>query len=185
MLDVHTHYPSREGEDVIQQDINSVGIHPWYIKEETVDEVINILVDKLEHDENKQIKAIGECGLDRLSTVPMDVQQRVFIKHVELSERFHLPLIIHCVKATDELLAIRRSCSPTQLWIWHGFRGKPQQLEQLLRAGLYISFGFKYNKESLLACPPDRMYLETDTDPRSVQELYDEISSFKEVNVRK
>lgn len=178
LVDIHSHYPSREGELVIQQDIDSVGVHPWYINEQTIDEVINNLVNKLESDDNKQIKAIGECGLDRLSTVSMDVQKRVFIKHIELSERFQLPLIIHCVKAMDDLLAIRKSYSPTQPWIWHGFRGKPEQLKQLLRAGLYVSFGFKYNRESLLACPANRMFLETDDDPRPISILYNKVQEY-------
>lgn len=205
MLDVHTHSPSREGETVIQQDVNSVGIHPCDIddklyelgyggeyryvimdgdvlKPSYLERLFDTIVDKLEHNDNHLIKAIGECGIDKLSTCPLTTQIQVFEQHVHLSEQYRLPLIIHCVRAMDELLEVRRRLSPTQPWIWHGFRGKPQQLQQLLRAGLYISFGFKYNKESLLACPPDRMFLETDTNPRSVQELYDEISSFKEVS---
>lgn len=178
LVDFHSHYPSRAGELVIQQDVDSIGIHPWYIEEENIEEVINILVNKLEHNDNKQIKAIGECGLDRLSTVPMEVQKKVFIKHVELSERFHLPLIIHCVKCMNELLVIRKLCNPTQPWIWHGFRGKPEKLKQLLRAGFYISFGIKYNKESLLACPLDRMFLETDdNNSYSVYKVYAQVAN--------
>lgn len=175
LVDFHSHYPSRDGELIIQQDVDSVGLHPWYIDEGEVDKVINRLVNKLEQDDNKQIKAIGECGLDRLSTVSMDVQRLVFIKHIELSERFHLPIIIHCVKAVDEMLAIRHKYKPTQPWIWHGFRGKPEQLTQLLRAGFYVSFGFRYNTTSLAACPLDRMLLETDDDPRPVSILYNKV----------
>ncbi len=174
MRSLHSHYPGQTDEEVILQDVNSIGVHPWYAGEAD-EEVINNLVDKLQGDVNHLIKAIGECGLDKLCTVPIDKQIEVFRQQVLISEQFRLPLIIHCVKAMDELLQIRRELSPTLPWIWHGFRGKPQQLQQLINKGFYVSFGFKYNRESLKACPLERMFLETDDDPRPVQMVYEQV----------
>lgn len=178
LFNVHTHHPAQKGENVILQDVNSVGVHPWHA-DKVDEEVINRLVDNLQSDVNHSIKAIGECGLDKLCTVSMQKQMEVFRVHVELSEKFRLPLIIHCVKALEELLQVRRELSPTLPWIWHGFRGKPQQLQQLINSGFYISFGFKYNSDSLIACPIERMFLETDDDPRPIHLLYEQVMKEK------
>lgn len=52
--------------------------------------------------------AIGECGLDKYSQVDFDIQKQYFIKQIELSELTHKPLIIHCVKAYNELLNLKK-----------------------------------------------------------------------------
>ena len=72
----------------------------------------------------EQFVAVGEAGFDKLTAAPMELQVRMFEKQVELSEKYRLPLIIHCVKAMDELLAVRKKLNPAQPWIWHGFRGE-------------------------------------------------------------
>lgn len=156
------------------QNYLSLGIHPWDVERYNINEVFNRFVNNLQNDENHRIAAIGECGLDKLCTSPLDLQKEVFIKHVELSERFGLPIIVHCVKAMDELLRIRREMRPTLPWIWHGFRGKPEQMRQLLDAGMYISFGFKHNAQSMDECPAERMLFETDCDERPVSLLYEQ-----------
>ena len=58
----------------------------------------------------------------------------VFREHVKLSEMLRKPLIVHCVKAVDELLAIRKEMGVTHPWVLHGYRGGPEQAEQLRRA---------------------------------------------------
>lgn len=190
LFDCHSHYPSRQGEWVVQQGVNSVGIHPWEVydlfktyvdnvgtsssarwtpaMEEALDELMNSLVYKLQAPEGKHIIAIGECGMDKLCTSPLPWQEEVFKSQVELSEQYHLPLIIHGVKAQEELVRLKRQLAPRQPWVWHGFRGKPQQMEQLLRAGFYISFGFRYNAASLATCPPEYCLFESDDDARPV-----------------
>ena len=59
-----------------------------------------------------------------MAKAPMELQLAVFKEQVKLSEKLGLPLIIHCVKAMDELLAVKKEFRPQQAWIWHGFRGK-------------------------------------------------------------
>ena len=120
---------------------------------------------------------VGECGIDKLCTVPVEKQVDKFRQHILLSEQYHVPVIIHCVKAQEELLRVRREMRPTQAWIWHGFRGKPQQLEQIIQAGLYVSFGIRYNRESLLRCPSDRLFLETDNAPVTIEQVYAQVST--------
>ena len=92
----------------------------------------------------------------------MELQLTVFKAQVRLSEEYGLPLIIHCVKAMDELLGSEKEFRPQQAWIWHGFRGKPEQAMQLLKKGFYLSFGEYYPDETMQIVPDERLFLETD-----------------------
>ena len=51
-----------------------------------------------------------------------------------------------------------------QPWIWHGFRGSPQQADQFLalREKNYLSFGERFNPAAAAAVNPGRMLVETD-----------------------
>lgn len=192
-IDVHTHHGSLAGETVFQQDVHTLGIHPWHITAENIDNLILSFDQKLSENmfitcslqefiqNDKGIVAIGECGLDKLCHTPFPLQLRAFEHQVRKSEELHLPLILHCVKALDDVLQVRKQLRATQPWIFHGFRGKPQQLSQLLSKDIYPSFGFQYNKSSLLSCPLDKLLLETDDQSLPVSQLYESVA--KDLNI--
>ena len=114
----------------------SAGIHPWYINEsKTQFEELLVLV------KNQKCLAIGECGLDKLCSSPFGQQMEVFKKQIELAEKLQKPLIIHCVKAFDELLKIKKSSKTGVPWVIHGFNQKNEMAKQLLAQGFYFSFG--------------------------------------------
>ncbi|MBO5676677.1 MAG: TatD family hydrolase [Bacteroidaceae bacterium] len=137
----------------------SVGIHPWWMAETAWEDLKEGLYFWATH---PQVVRIGECGLDRLKGASLVVQEEAFLAHVSLSEQLQKPLTIHCVKAYDRLLALRKQLRPTQLWAIHGFRGKPELAQQLLAAGFDLSFGASYNEDAFHLCPPTRRYRETD-----------------------
>lgn len=101
----------------------------------------------------------------------MELQLTVFKAQVRLSEEYGLPLIIHCVKAMDELLAVKKEFRPQQAWIWHGFRGKPEQAVQLLKKGFYLSFGEHYPDETMQTVPDERLFLETDNSSLDIEDI--------------
>ena len=169
-IDFHTHHPSREGETVIQDGIDTWGAHPWHPQFPPEARL-------------PQALAIGECGLDRLCTTPYERQIEVFRQQIRLSELLHKPLILHCVHAIDDVLRMQMEEQATQPWIFHAFRGKPQQLRQILRRGMYVSFGFRHNSESLIACPAERLLLETDDNPRPVSQLYQEVARLRHMDI--
>jgi len=170
LIDFHSHHPSRQGERVIQQDIDSWGIHPWNADTSTLPP----------HFPNDlPYMAIGECGIDKLCGVELSTQINVFRQHILWSEELCKPLILHCVKAIDEMILLRRESKATQPWIFHGFRGKPQQMRSLLSFGFYISFGFQHNIQSLLTCPLENLLMETDEDKRSINLLYTETATLR------
>lgn len=133
--------------------------------------------------ENEVSLGCEEHGMDRRWDIPLAEQETAFRQHVQESERTGKPLVIHCVRTLEEILRIRRDMKPAQPWVMHGFRGKPQQLQSLLSAGIYVSFGLHYNQDSLLLCPLDRMFLETDDTPAPIAPLYKEVAQIKGIPV--
>lgn len=175
LLNVHTHYPTgnpvadeivnvRPGESSgLLPNLYSAGLHPWFLTEMSLNSDLEWLrshaVDAI---------AIGEAGLDKLVNVPANLQMAAFRACIAVSEQSGKPLIIHCVKAFDAVIALKKSLKPSQPWIIHGFDKHPQTAGELLRAGCYLSFGKALFNErshaagSLRATPADRFFLETD-----------------------
>ena len=154
----------------------SVGIHPWYINANWQSEFASIAGFAKE----KNVVAIGECGFDMLkSPAPIELQEEIFKTHVELSEELLKPLIIHCVKAHDRLIALRKELKPQQAWILHGFRGKPQQTEQLIKAGFHISLGERFNPDSARMIPADRLFIESDESSAAIADIYAAVACAK------
>ncbi|MDE6416678.1 MAG: TatD family hydrolase [Duncaniella sp.] len=137
----------------------SAGIHPW--RADLADDEMLSRLATLARQSN--FTAIGETGLDALRGSDMEIQSAVFAKHITLAAELEKPLIIHCVRAWQQLIAIsRRYGKHAAPWIIHGFRGKPQLARQLLDAGFSLSFGQHYNPESFAITPVDRRYAESD-----------------------
>ena len=148
----------------------SIGIHPWKINEARLSTYIDFIERYAAFD---CVKAIGECGLDKLCNTPWSAQLRAFVAQIKISETLKKPLIIHCVKAYDELIALKKEMAPCQAWIIHGFRGKPEQMKQLVnRPGLYLSFCPKFNKKTFQLTPLDRVFVETDDSKCTIEEVY-------------
>ena len=102
---------------------------------------------------------------------------------MEFAEKYELPLIIHCVKAMDELLALRKERAPKQPWIWHGFRGKPDQAKLLLQIGFYLSFGMHYSSEAMNVVPDSRLFLETDDSLLDIEDILCQAARVRGVEV--
>ena len=181
LTDIHTHNTERQGRSIYNSGAHylseihiSMGIHPWKISEAWREELLSIA----ESAKADNVVAIGECGIDKLkSTVSTELQEKVFKAHIELSEKLHKPLIIHCVKAYDRILALHRENKPAQAWIIHGFRGKPNLARQLIRAGLHLSFGEHFNADSVAAVPDEKILIESDESIKSIQEIYNAIAA--------
>ncbi|MFC0777389.1 TatD family hydrolase [Flavobacterium sp. HJSW_4] len=164
----------------------SIGIHPWYIDENRIDEDLKIIEEKLQ---TKNCLAIGECGLDKRIEVPFDLQISVFEKQLELAEKFNKPVVIHCVAAFQEVMAIKKKMKIKVPMIIHGFSKNNQLAEQLIAAGFYLSFG-KYLlknpdlKTVFLNVPNDRFFLETDTIQESIKDVYELASEYKKLDIK-
>jgi TatD DNase family protein len=119
-----------------------------------------------------RIVAIGETGLDKLKGPSLDVQIPVFKKHIALSESLGKPIIIHCVKAWEELIKVKKETKPTQPWVIHGYRGKPELTKRLINEGFLFSVGESINIDSLQMIPIDSLFCETDEGEMSIRDVY-------------
>ena len=152
----------------------AVGLHPIHVKDEDFDTNKYTAIIKTSI---KYIKAIGETGLDFYhSDENKNEQIKVLRQHIELANRFALPLILHCRGSREnskdaylELLKILNS-SESIVGVMHCFLGDWQIAQEFLNLGLYIGFTgiitFKnVNKELLDVVkniPLDRILVETD-----------------------
>ncbi len=136
----------------------SLGIHPWHAAEANLDTVETLHTQA----SLPQVKAIGETGLDKNTPAP-DIQRTLLLDHIDISESLGKPLILHIVGAYNDIIALRKQLRPSQPWIIHGYRGKPQLTAELLRHGFYLSLGQHFNPMSAQIIPSDRLLVETDT----------------------
>jgi TatD DNase family protein len=102
VIEIVNQYPQEFDETIPNY---SIGIHPWYIVEDRIDIDLQIIESKLK---NESCIAIGECGLDKRIEIPMALQQMVFEKQLALAEIYQKPVIIHCVGAFQEIIAIKK-----------------------------------------------------------------------------
>ncbi|MFZ4581751.1 MAG: TatD family hydrolase [Paludibacter sp.] len=158
----------------------SVGIHPWDVHNadpSTLHFIEKLLV-------NEKLKAIGECGFDRNAKASFKEQGYFFERQVLLSEKYEKPLIIHCVASFNEIILLRKRFNPTQNWILHGFRGKPEMASQLLKHGFALSYGVKYNPASVEITPIDQLCIETDIHFEiPIETIYREIATLKNCRI--
>lgn len=151
----------------------SAGIHPWHIA--SID--TGALLQQLSQiASSPQLLAIGECGLDKLSDSPVNIQEEIFKQQIEISEHNRKPMIIHCVKAFNELIRLRKETKARQEWIIHGFRGKPQLAETLMQHGIRISIGLKFNPAITDTVRPSQLLLETDDCHCNIETIYRQVA---------
>lgn len=183
ITDIHSHRPAPYPEGVVSlRDFNgillegqaySAGIHPW----DTATSVTEDTWSRLEElAADPRIVAIGECGVDLLKGGPLFRQLQILKRQVELSENSGKPLLLHCVKAADIILGLKRDLRPSQPWIIHGFRGKPEQARQLTDKGIFLSLGEKFNPETVMMMPREMLLAETDESQLPITEIIGALS---------
>ena len=142
----------------------SVGLHP----NDNLDELYDDGAYERLASSSAKVIAIGEVGLDYFRTTnatARSVQKERFEKQLELAERLHLPLIIHCRDAHEDMATILGSRQ--NRGVIHSFTGTPDEVDRYVSLGLHIgingiaTFTDQYN-ESIQAIPEDRILAETD-----------------------
>lgn len=189
-VNIHTHFEQSDGIFILngktKNDLSalySIGIHP---NEALIHE---FSFEKFEYEISQpNCVAIGECGLDKNISVPIETQISLFKQQIIFSEKHQLPLIIHCVKSWNEILIIKKELKPNQPWIYHGFR-KSNLVENVLDSGCYISIGTAiiYDQklqQAIQNIPLEKIFLETDDDTsHSIQEVYEAVAKIKNISI--
>lgn len=163
----------------------STGIHPWYINEDKIDEHLAVIEQRLQL---PNCLALGECGLDKRIEIPLDIQLNIFEKQLALAVKYNKPVILHCVAAYDEVIAVKKRLKIEVPMVIHGFSKNVQVAKQLLDNGFYLSFG-KYllrNPELsgvLAQVPFDRFFLETDTIEEGIAQVYEKAAQARNITM--
>ena len=166
----------------IENGYYSVGFHPYNVglveEEDTLNKV------RLST-ENLNVFAIGEIGLDKSIDAPTDAQMRIFEKQVEIAEFADLPVILHVVRAFNEMIEFMKAHNPSVPMIIHGYNGSREIAEELVKAGFLISFGEAIARdhskivEALLSVPVEKLFLETDEGDLDIREIYHTAAELK------
>jgi len=183
---VHTHYAAQAADERVLRNAYmcvprlqptpyalSAGLHPWFIGGDIAG-TRNRLYAALQ---NPQVKALGECGLDRLKGPPLPEQMRFLEMQKELAHKVGKPLVIHCVRAYDELFALLKDC--TVPVIMHDYQAGEVLSRRFMQ---YPQFFFSLGRGLLRAAPKhvkvyavlpqQRILFETDTLRMPVREIY-------------
>ena len=191
LFNIHTHH-LRPKESVIEilniyptENIKppyfSCGLHPWFIKKETWQDELILLDNKLK---TENCLALGECGLDKLSEVDFELQKKVFIEQLHLNSSYRKPIIIHCVKAYQEVLNLHKTEKIEQQFLFHGYRKNELLLKQIHAQGHEVSFGVNLMKNQNLQTifanlSMEKIFLETDDALFPIEEIYQKAATLK------
>lgn len=175
--DIHTHFQSGNfsvldiSEDfskAVSAEFFSVGVHPK--KEENSAEFSKTR----ELAAVKNCVAIGECGLDKFSPLPLNEQEKIFNAQIIVAQEFEKPLIIHCVRLYNEVLRLLKAAKFILPVVFHSYNGDPQTTKNLLK---YQNINFSFSEtslkdgnkglKSLEIIPLDRIFTESDMNPKT------------------
>ncbi len=182
ILEVVNQYPWEFSNEIPQY---SIGIHPWYINKERLQDDLQLISEKLK---TENCLALGECGLDKRIEIPLQIQTEVFQQQIELVQKTRKPIILHCVAAYQEVIGIKKEMNIENPMIIHGFSKNEQVAKSLLDNGFYLSFG-KYllrnpDLEKVFKfVPNDLLFLETDTIEESIAEVYQKAANYKQMTL--
>ena len=147
----------------------AAGYHPQDVKD-AKDEELEIIAKLSEHG---KCVAIGEIGLDYYWDKSFkEKQKEFFVKQIELANSRKLPINVHVRDATGDALEILKENKGKLVYggVMHCFSGSYETATELLKLGMYISFGgtltFKNARsipEVAAKIPLDRILTETDS----------------------
>lgn len=199
-IDIHRHSAYHGNADIVLRNIFhfathqvedqpycSVGLHPWHLKENSVDEDIEKVKEVAG---NRKVIAIGETGLDKSKETPLDLQKKVFKEHVQLAKDLSKPMVIHCVRGYSEMLQLRKELQHEKAWIFHWFNSNEQTGMDLIEKGCYLSFGHMLFNETSKAykafphIPLDNIFLETDDADFSIHDIYEKAAELRNIALK-
>lgn len=176
----------------------AVSVHPQDLEDDHSEKRLDDLKQVIEE---YHPDMIGETGLDYFSHPhTKEYQKHFFISQMEMAEQYHLPVNIHCRRASADTLDIlkRYSCRG----IMHSYSGSYEMAMLYIKAGYCISFGAsvlfpgaKRPKEVISRIPLDRLLIETDSpyqspvyghrhEPADVLRIYEAVSSIRNISLK-
>jgi len=118
----------------------------------------------------------------------MTIQIEIFKKQIALVQETEKPIILHCVAAFDELIAIKKALKIKNPMIIHGFSKNLEVAKTLFQHGFYISFGkYLFKNEDMekviTFAPENKIFIETDTLDMPISEVYEKAAFLRKISV--
>lgn len=145
----------------------AVGYHP-HNADQVTEADLALLRETAAH---PRVAAVGETGLDyHYMHANPENQQRVFRAQLDIAADLQKPVVIHTRQAFDESMQILAEyAGRLRGVVIHCYGGSPEQTEQVLERGYYVSFTgiitFKKSddlRQVAQMIPLDRLMIETD-----------------------
>lgn len=144
----------------------AVGIHPHDAKEAKESDYQQLA----DWCDIPKVVAIGEIGLDYYYDMsPREVQQQVFVRHIDVARQLKKPIIIHDRDAHGDVMAIIKKEAKGLTGVLHCFSGSLEMAKEVIKLGFYVSFAgpVTYAKDGKLKevaqhIPLERLLVETD-----------------------
>lgn len=199
-IDIHTHLCNRDEETIAVHNMNpelevknlsgrnffSAGLHPWYIKLPEENNMLLLLVK--EKTKTDHVIFVGEAGLDKRCATDFEEQKRVFEVQAVTAEENNRPMIIHCIRAYNEILKIYKKLNSKMTWIFHAYNGNIEMTRQLVTENFMFSFGeylfLPGTKaiESFKFLPINKIFFETDESLDNVKNMYKQGATIKNIS---
>lgn len=144
-----------------------LGVHPYEAGSIEVSKLRGALAEKLGI---AGVVGVGEVGLDAGEGRPAMTQQLAALRvQLELARERDLPLVLHCHRAHEPLLALLRELGGPWRGVVHGFARGPELARRYLDLGFCIGLGGRLLdagasklQRTASELPLDRLLLETD-----------------------
>lgn len=145
----------------------ALGLHPFFLTEHKKNDLK--LLDQYLKRYQGQVRAVGEIGLDFARKTDKEAQLEYFEAQLDLAEKYQLPVILHVVKAHEQVLAILKQ-RPGLTGIVHSYSGSATQAKQYIKQGFLLGVGGvitwpKSDKKRAMFAklPLESLVLETDS----------------------
>lgn len=152
----------------------AVGIHPWWVDRLAIApaQVARAVKERVERERSENVGrcvAVGECGLDAIIDTPLKQQIPVFEAQLDAANSVSLPVIVHCVRAHNEVIRALKNTPPKCGGVIHAFAGSREIAETYIELGLSLGVGGTITYEraaktrsTLAEVPLERLLLESD-----------------------
>lgn len=149
---------------------STCGISPNDVPE-NINEVYKCLKELEILLQNNKVVAVGEIGLDyHWNQENKDIQKEMFIKQIELANKYDLPIQIHTREAVEDTIQILKQNPVNKKGMFHCCPLNRELVKEALKLGFYVSFAgpitFKNSKnaeEIVNMVPLNRFLTETDS----------------------
>lgn len=180
-------WPEDNHELLNEKSLFTLGIHPWSLGKKKInwDEFEKVILSIYERE---NFFALGETGIDLVKKDYIEEQEKLFEKHIELANKIHRPLIIHCVRAQNLIIKHSKKYVQHTPWVMHDFNANEQMINDMIKRDFYFSLGPTSLKQtskirkSIHLIPINRIFIETDDSNYSIEKMYKEMATILKID---